>query len=112
MPVEGAAALTAPLHRAGVLIRFATNNSMATRATYVQRLAEMGIEAQLDEIVTSTSATIDHLRAHLARGRARARRSAPRGCSTSSAAAGYGDDSCRRAAVGAGYDGGPLAVAY
>jgi 4-nitrophenyl phosphatase len=64
-PVPGAAALVQALRRRGLLIRFATNNSMATRATYVSRLVEMGVAAEAEEIVTSTSATIDHLRAHL-----------------------------------------------
>jgi 4-nitrophenyl phosphatase len=64
-PVPGAAELIAALRSDGLLIRFATNNSMATRAAYVPRLVEMGVAAQMGEIVTSTSATIDHLRVHL-----------------------------------------------
>ena len=63
-PVPGAAELIDFLHRSAVLVRFATNNSMATRRTYVDRLAEMGIRATAEEIVTSTSATIEHLRRH------------------------------------------------
>jgi HAD superfamily hydrolase (TIGR01450 family) len=63
--VPGAVALVAALRAAGTGVRFATNNSMATRAAYVERLAGHGIEAATDEIVTSTSATIDHLREHL-----------------------------------------------
>jgi ribonucleotide monophosphatase NagD (HAD superfamily) len=57
-PVPGAAALVAGLRERGTLIRFATNNSMATRETYVAELTEMGIATELGEIVTSTSATI------------------------------------------------------
>jgi 4-nitrophenyl phosphatase len=64
-PIPGAAALVASLHAAGPLVRFATNNSMATRQAYVERLAAQGIPSTEDEIVTSTSATIQHLRAHL-----------------------------------------------
>jgi len=64
-PVPGAAALVAAARARGLLVRFATNNSMATRAMYVPRLVEMGVPVEEDEIVTSTSATIDHLRAHL-----------------------------------------------
>ena len=64
-PVAGAAALIDALHGAGIGVRYATNNSMHTRAEYVERLAGMGIRAAVDEIVTSTSATIDHLRAHV-----------------------------------------------
>jgi 4-nitrophenyl phosphatase len=64
-PVPGAVQLVAALRSRGSLIRFATNNSMATRATYARRLTGMGIDVEIDEIVTSTSATIDHLRTHL-----------------------------------------------
>lgn len=63
-PVPGAADLIDFLHGRGVAVRFATNNSMATRQAYVHRLADMGIRAAADEIVTSTSATIEHLRRH------------------------------------------------
>jgi 4-nitrophenyl phosphatase len=64
-PIPGAAPLAAALRAAGILVRFATNNSMATREAYAQRLRSMGVAAEPDEIVTSTSATIDHLRTHL-----------------------------------------------
>jgi HAD superfamily hydrolase (TIGR01450 family) len=63
-PVPGAAGLVAALHDAGCLVRFATNNSMATRDDYVERLAGQGIETSVDEIVTSTWATVQHLRTH------------------------------------------------
>ncbi|MCV0404357.1 MAG: HAD-IIA family hydrolase [Chloroflexi bacterium] len=63
-PVQGASELVASLHRRGTLVRFATNNSMVARAGYVDRLASMGIETTTDEIVTSTSATVAHLRRH------------------------------------------------
>jgi 4-nitrophenyl phosphatase len=63
-PVEGAAELIRRLHGAGLLVRYATNNSMSTRADYAERLRKMGIAADAAEIVTSTSATIDHLRRH------------------------------------------------
>lgn len=62
--VPGAADLVRRLHAAGVIVRYATNNSMFTRDAYAQRLRGMGIEATPDEIVTSTSATIEHLRRH------------------------------------------------
>ena len=64
-PVPGAASLVNALRRVGRLVRFATNNSMAARDEYVTRLAGHGIPASTDEIVTSTSATIQHLRVHL-----------------------------------------------
>jgi 4-nitrophenyl phosphatase len=63
-PVDGASELAGSLRDAGVLIRFATNNSMVARAGYVERLGGMGIATTADEIVTSTSATIEHLRRH------------------------------------------------
>lgn len=63
-PIEGAAELVDWLHAQGVLVRFATNNSMVARAGYVERLAAMGIRTVADEIVTSTSATIAHLALH------------------------------------------------
>jgi phosphoglycolate/pyridoxal phosphate phosphatase family enzyme len=63
-PVPGAPELVDFLHGRGAAVRFATNNSTATRQAYVERLAEMGIRASADEIVTSTSATIEHLRRH------------------------------------------------
>ena len=63
-PVPGARELVAWLHERGVLVRFATNNSMIARAGYVERLASMGIATAADEIVTSSSATVEHLRRH------------------------------------------------
>lgn len=63
-PVDGAVELVGRLHGAGLVVRYATNNSMSTRAAFGQRLRGMGIEADADEIVTSTSATIDYLRRH------------------------------------------------
>jgi HAD superfamily hydrolase (TIGR01450 family) len=62
--IPGADKLVAWLHAKGVAVRFATNNSMVTRAGYVDRLAGMGIRTTADEIVTSTSATVEHLRRH------------------------------------------------
>jgi HAD superfamily hydrolase (TIGR01450 family) len=63
--VPGAAALVTALHDRGTLVRFATNNSTATRDDYVERLAGHGIRATVDEMVTSSSATLQHLRSHL-----------------------------------------------
>jgi 4-nitrophenyl phosphatase len=61
-PVPGATDLVRTLHERGTLVRFATNNSMVAREGYVERLAAMGIASTRDEIVTSTSATIEHLK--------------------------------------------------
>jgi 4-nitrophenyl phosphatase len=63
--VPQAASLVAALRRSGCQVRFATNNSMATRQAYADRLAEHDIPSSTGEIVTSTSATIEHLRTHL-----------------------------------------------
>jgi 4-nitrophenyl phosphatase len=63
--VPGAAALVNGLRRAGRQLSFATNNSMATREDYVERLARHGIAASRDEIVTSSSATVEHLQHHV-----------------------------------------------
>jgi HAD superfamily hydrolase (TIGR01450 family) len=62
--VDGAVELVQHLHDAGLLVRYATNNSMFTRAEYAKRLAGMGIKAEPAEIVTSTSATIEYLGRH------------------------------------------------
>ena len=64
-PVEGAHELVARLHDAKIAVRYATNNSMSTRAEFATRLMAMGIIAAPGEIVTSVSATIEHLRRHL-----------------------------------------------
>jgi 4-nitrophenyl phosphatase len=62
--IDGAAELVAWLHGCGVAVRFATNNSMVARAGYVERLGAMGIDTTADEIVTSSSATVEHLHRH------------------------------------------------
>lgn len=62
--IPGAAELVAWLHRCGVAVRFATNNSMVARDGYVERLGAMGIETTSDEIVTSSSATVEYLHRH------------------------------------------------
>ena len=64
-PVPGAAELINDLHRRRVRVRYATNNSLASREAYVERLGAMGIPAAVPEIVTSTSATVGYLRHHL-----------------------------------------------
>jgi len=109
-PVPGAAALVAMLRERGLLVRFATNNSMATRAMYVPRLVEMGVPVQLDEIVTSTSATIDHLRAHLPDVRTVMAIGAA-GMLEELQAAGF-DATAAGDAVDLSYDGGPLDASY
>jgi phosphoglycolate/pyridoxal phosphate phosphatase family enzyme len=63
--VAGAAELIARLRRSGVLVCFVTNNSMAMPSDFARRLQSMGVPASVDEIVTSTTATIEHLHRHL-----------------------------------------------
>ena len=63
-PIPGAAELVAWLHAAGAAVRFATNNSMVAREGYVERLGAMGIATSVEEIVTSSSATVEHLHRH------------------------------------------------
>jgi len=63
-PIPGAADLVEWLRAERVLVRFATNNSMVARSGYVERLAAMGIRTAVEEIVTSTSATVTHLALH------------------------------------------------
>ena len=62
--IPGAAELVDWLHRRGVAVRFATNNSMVAREGYVERLGAMGIRTTVEEIVTSSSATVEHLHRH------------------------------------------------
>lgn len=63
-PIPGARELIGWLHERDVVVRFATNNSMVTRSGYVDRLGGMGIRTTADEMVTSTSATVEYLRRH------------------------------------------------
>jgi 4-nitrophenyl phosphatase len=109
-PVPGAADLVASLRAAGLLIRFATNNSMTARAGYVPRLVEMGVPTEVGEIVTSTSATVDHLHAHLPAVR---RVMAVGAAGMLEELRGAGFQAVAAAdAVPASYDGGPLEGTY
>lgn len=65
VPITGAVELVAGLHGAGIAVRFATNNSLVTRADYVEALAAMRIRSSEEEIVTSNTATVLHLQRHL-----------------------------------------------
>lgn len=62
--IRGAPELIGWLHEREAVVRFATNNSMVARSGYVERLGAMGIRTGVDEIVTSTSATVEYLRRH------------------------------------------------
>jgi 4-nitrophenyl phosphatase len=109
-PVPGVADAIATLEEAGIATRFATNNSTVDRDAYVTRLAEMGIRTRRDAVVTSTSATIEHIRIHAPHLR-RVLAIGEAGLFDELRAAGFAvtaaDD-----AVPADYDGGPLAATY
>jgi phosphoglycolate/pyridoxal phosphate phosphatase family enzyme len=109
-PVPGAADLVAALHRSGRVVRFVTNNSMATRQEYVTRLARMGITTSVDEIVTSTSASIAHLRAHVPEVR-RVLAVGAQGMIDELTAAGFATTPAGDAAP-PGWNGGPLPDRY
>lgn len=63
--LPGVQALFDELERRGVPFMLATNNSMATPAMYVERLADMGISAGAGAILTSAMATRQYLLDHL-----------------------------------------------
>jgi 4-nitrophenyl phosphatase len=67
-PVPGASESLAKLRAAGYRCLFATNNSSRPPQFYAQKLADMGIEATPDDIVTSASATAIYLSRHLPTG--------------------------------------------
>lgn len=60
-PVPGAAEAIARARSAGVQVVFCTNNSSATVAQYVERLARVGVDALPEEIVTSAVVTAEVL---------------------------------------------------
>lgn len=61
-PIEGSAEAVAFLRRSGKKIIFLTNNSESSRASYVRKLARMGIPARMEEIVTSGQVAADYIR--------------------------------------------------
>lgn len=109
-PIVAAVRLVDRLQGSNVLVRFATNNSMVTREAYVERLAAMGIRAGREEIVTSTSATVDHLRRDAPEVR-RVLAVGERGIADELRSAGYLVTPAADALPDA-YDGGPLSDAY
>jgi len=56
-PIPGASEAVAALRKAGKRIAFVTNNSSRTPAQVTERLAAVGVEAKLEEVVTSALAT-------------------------------------------------------
>ncbi len=67
-PLPGVADLFNALTLRGIQFLLATNNSMAVPATYVKRMAEMGVEVDETMIQTSSTATRDFLKDDLAEG--------------------------------------------
>lgn len=68
-PVEGAAASVAELKRLGKRCFYATNNSSRAPQWFVERLQKMGIDAQIEEIVTSATATASFIARHFSNPR-------------------------------------------
>lgn len=60
-PLPGVQDLFNALTVRGIRFLLATNNSMATPAAYVQRMAEMGVEVSEADVQTSATATRDYL---------------------------------------------------
>jgi len=66
--LPGVADLFNALTLRGIPFLLATNNSMATQATYVTRMAQMGVEVTEGQIQTSATATRDVLKEELHEG--------------------------------------------
>jgi 4-nitrophenyl phosphatase len=66
--LPGVADLFNALTLRGIPFLLATNNSMATQAAYVKRMAEMGVEVTEAQIQTSATVTRDFLKEQLAPG--------------------------------------------
>ena len=69
-PIPGAAKSVSALKKAGKRIRYLTNNTTVHRETYQQRLSGMGIEATIEEVVTSGYAAAKMLRDKYGPGKA------------------------------------------
>lgn len=108
--VAGAPQLIMRLRAAGVLVRFATNNSMRMPDDFARRLTALGVPAAADEIVTSTTATIEHLRRHMPDVR-RVLAVGEQGLGAMLRDAGY-EVTPANEAVGPDPDGSPLAASY
>lgn len=61
-PVAGAADFVRAVQRENKKLLFLTNNSKFTRAEYREKLAEVGIQATEQEVLTSAAATAEFLR--------------------------------------------------
>jgi 4-nitrophenyl phosphatase len=62
-PIQGAVEAIAQLKASGKRCLYCTNNSSQTPAAFVEKLAGLGIEAEEDDIITSSTATALYLSA-------------------------------------------------
>lgn len=69
-PIEGAARAIDRLREQDVRVLFCTNNSRATVMEYRDKLADLGVPAGLDDILTSAVVTAEAMSARHLRGRA------------------------------------------
>ncbi|WP_380680517.1 HAD-IIA family hydrolase [Salinigranum sp. GCM10025319] len=60
-PIPGASTAIETLREAGVAVQFLTNNATNSPERYVEKLADMGIEATAADVVTSGLVTADYL---------------------------------------------------
>jgi 4-nitrophenyl phosphatase len=60
-PLPGAIAVVDRLHRGGMRVLYATNNSTRTRQEYVDRLRGFGFPCEIDDVITSAWATARYL---------------------------------------------------
>jgi len=68
-PIEGAAELIAYLRKQEWSYRFVTNNSSATPMQVAERLNNMGIDAEPDDVCTSAQATAYYIKQHMPKAR-------------------------------------------
>lgn len=68
-PIAGGPEAIARLKARGDAVYYLTNNSSKTRQDYVEKLARFGIEAEVDEVVTSAYATAQILASEGAAGK-------------------------------------------
>ncbi len=63
-PIPGAKEFISHLGREHIPFVMLTNNSSSSRSHYLRKLTDMGFDIGIDNILTSTTATILHLQAH------------------------------------------------
>lgn len=63
-PIPGAQGFVAALREKGIPFVMLTNNSSTSRAEYLRKVRELGFDVGIDNILTSTTATLLHLNEH------------------------------------------------